>query len=93
MLIVWRLLDEGKFLLKNLQGYAEYCEKVRSRLLPFPVVNELGEPWLYPSASLLVSSWRSHKIFAIHYFENKYNTIKCKIVRRVICVARLVGER
>jgi protein-S-isoprenylcysteine O-methyltransferase Ste14 len=35
MLIVWRLLDEGKFLLKNLAGYAEYCEKVRSRLLPF----------------------------------------------------------
>jgi protein-S-isoprenylcysteine O-methyltransferase Ste14 len=35
LVIVWRLLDEGKFLLRNLQGYAEYREKVRSRLLPF----------------------------------------------------------
>ncbi len=33
--IVWRLLDEEKFLLGNLQGYAEYREKVRHRLLPF----------------------------------------------------------
>ena len=35
LVIVWRLLDEEKFLLRNLQGYAEYSEKVRSRLLPF----------------------------------------------------------
>ena len=35
LMIVWRLLDEEKFLLRNLQGYTEYCEKVRSRLLPF----------------------------------------------------------
>jgi protein-S-isoprenylcysteine O-methyltransferase Ste14 len=35
LLIVWRLLDEEKFLLRNLQGYAEYSDKVRSRLLPF----------------------------------------------------------
>jgi len=27
LVIVWRLLDEEKFLLRNLQGYAEYCEK------------------------------------------------------------------
>jgi protein-S-isoprenylcysteine O-methyltransferase Ste14 len=35
LLIVWRLLDEEKFLLKNPQDYAEYSEKVHSRLLPF----------------------------------------------------------
>ncbi len=33
--LVWRLLDEEKFLKKNLPGYAEYCEKVRYRLIPF----------------------------------------------------------
>lgn len=33
--IVWRLLDEEKFLAKNLSGYAEYQEKVKYRLLPF----------------------------------------------------------
>lgn len=33
--LIWRLLDEEKFLLKNLQGYREYCRKVRYRLIPF----------------------------------------------------------
>jgi protein-S-isoprenylcysteine O-methyltransferase Ste14 len=33
--IMWRLLDEEKFLQKNLQGYADYCQKVRYRLMPF----------------------------------------------------------
>jgi protein-S-isoprenylcysteine O-methyltransferase Ste14 len=33
--IVWRLLEEEKFLAKNLQGYASYREKVRYRLIPF----------------------------------------------------------
>jgi protein-S-isoprenylcysteine O-methyltransferase Ste14 len=33
--IVWRLLDEEKFLSKNLPGYAEYCRKTRYRLIPF----------------------------------------------------------
>ena len=32
--ITWRLLDEEKFLSKNLPGYAEYCKTVRSRLIP-----------------------------------------------------------
>lgn len=32
--IVWRLLDEEKFLAKNLAGYTQYQEKVRYRLLP-----------------------------------------------------------
>jgi protein-S-isoprenylcysteine O-methyltransferase Ste14 len=32
--IVWRLLDEEKFLSKNLPGYTEYCKTVRSRLIP-----------------------------------------------------------
>jgi protein-S-isoprenylcysteine O-methyltransferase Ste14 len=32
--VVWRLLDEEKFLAKNLPGYAEYRSKVRYRLLP-----------------------------------------------------------
>lgn len=33
--LIWRLLDEEKFLQKNLPGYADYCRKVRYRLLPF----------------------------------------------------------
>jgi protein-S-isoprenylcysteine O-methyltransferase Ste14 len=33
--LIWRLLDEEKFLAKNLQGYAEYKNKVRYRLMPF----------------------------------------------------------
>lgn len=32
--IVWRLLNEENYLSKNLQGYKEYCKKVRWRLLP-----------------------------------------------------------
>jgi protein-S-isoprenylcysteine O-methyltransferase Ste14 len=32
--IVWRLLDEERFLVKNLKGYAEYRERVRYRLIP-----------------------------------------------------------
>ncbi len=35
VIIVWRLLEEEKFLLKHLQGYTEYCQKVRYRLMPF----------------------------------------------------------
>jgi protein-S-isoprenylcysteine O-methyltransferase Ste14 len=33
-LLAWRLLDEEKFLHKNLPGYAEYTQKVRYRLVP-----------------------------------------------------------
>ena len=32
--IVWRLLDEERYLSKNLSGYSEYCKKVRWRLFP-----------------------------------------------------------
>ena len=32
--IVWRLLDEERFLTSRLQGYAAYCEKTRARLVP-----------------------------------------------------------
>lgn len=32
--IVWRLLDEERFLKKNLPGYADYCRRVRCRLVP-----------------------------------------------------------
>lgn len=32
--LLWRLLDEEKFLAKNLPGYAEYMNRVRSRLIP-----------------------------------------------------------
>ncbi len=32
--LVWRLLDEEKFLAKNLPGYTEYCTKVRWHLIP-----------------------------------------------------------
>jgi len=34
LVIVWRLLDEEKFLAKNLAGYSEYQNAVRYRLLP-----------------------------------------------------------
>jgi len=33
--LIWRLLDEEKFLKKNLAGYADYCRKVRYRMVPF----------------------------------------------------------
>jgi protein-S-isoprenylcysteine O-methyltransferase Ste14 len=33
--LIWRLLDEEKFLAKNLRGYVEYKNKVRYRLIPF----------------------------------------------------------
>jgi protein-S-isoprenylcysteine O-methyltransferase Ste14 len=32
--LLWRLLDEERFLSKNLPGYAEYCAKVRWRMIP-----------------------------------------------------------
>jgi len=32
--LVWRLLDEEKFLAENLPGYTEYCGKVRWHLIP-----------------------------------------------------------
>jgi protein-S-isoprenylcysteine O-methyltransferase Ste14 len=32
--IVWRLLDEERFLEKNLPGYSNYCNRVRYRLVP-----------------------------------------------------------
>ena len=32
--LIWRLLDEERFLAKNLPGYREYCAKVRSRMIP-----------------------------------------------------------
>jgi protein-S-isoprenylcysteine O-methyltransferase Ste14 len=35
LLIVWRILDEERFLVKNLQGYGEYRSVVKYRLLPF----------------------------------------------------------
>jgi protein-S-isoprenylcysteine O-methyltransferase Ste14 len=34
LIIILRLLDEEKFLSKNLPGYNEYCQKVRYRLIP-----------------------------------------------------------
>lgn len=32
--LIWRLLDEEKFLAKNLPGYSEYQKKIRHRLVP-----------------------------------------------------------
>ncbi len=32
--LIWRLLDEEKFLAKNLPGYIDYCAKVGWRLIP-----------------------------------------------------------
>src|SRR5262245_36552301 len=34
-ILVWRLLDEERFLHRNLPGYTEYTQKVRYRLIPF----------------------------------------------------------
>jgi protein-S-isoprenylcysteine O-methyltransferase Ste14 len=34
LVIVWRLIDEEKFLSKNLQGYAEYRQRIQYRLVP-----------------------------------------------------------
>src|SRR5215467_12967268 len=33
--LIWRLIDEEKFLHKNLPGYTEYANKVKYRLIPF----------------------------------------------------------
>jgi protein-S-isoprenylcysteine O-methyltransferase Ste14 len=33
--LVWRLLDEERFLVRNLPGYEEYRRKVTYRLAPF----------------------------------------------------------
>jgi len=33
--LIWRLIDEEKFLCKNLPGYTEYANKVKYRLIPF----------------------------------------------------------
>ena len=35
LIIIWRLLDEGQFLVKNLPGYSEYNNQVRYRPVPF----------------------------------------------------------
>jgi protein-S-isoprenylcysteine O-methyltransferase Ste14 len=35
LVIVWRLLDEERFLSEHLPGYSDYREKVRYRLVPF----------------------------------------------------------
>ena len=32
--LIWRIVDEEKFLRANLKGYSEYCQKVKHRLLP-----------------------------------------------------------
>jgi protein-S-isoprenylcysteine O-methyltransferase Ste14 len=32
--LIWRLIDEERFLARNLPGYTEYQEKVRYRLIP-----------------------------------------------------------
>jgi protein-S-isoprenylcysteine O-methyltransferase Ste14 len=32
--LVWRLIDEERFLSRNLPGYTEYCQRVRYRLIP-----------------------------------------------------------
>lgn len=33
--LIWRLLDEERMLGQDLKGYAEYCQNVRWRLIPF----------------------------------------------------------
>jgi len=33
--MVWRIFDEEKFLRENLEGYTDYCNRVKFRLIPF----------------------------------------------------------
>jgi protein-S-isoprenylcysteine O-methyltransferase Ste14 len=33
--LIWRLLDEERFLAANLPGYSEYQKRVRHRFIPF----------------------------------------------------------
>ena len=33
--VIWRLLEEERFLAENLAGYTEYRDKTRYRLIPF----------------------------------------------------------
>jgi len=33
--LIWRLLDEERFLRENLSGYVDYQAKVKYRLVPF----------------------------------------------------------
>jgi protein-S-isoprenylcysteine O-methyltransferase Ste14 len=33
--LAWRLLDEERFLTRNLPGYADYCRRTRYRLIPW----------------------------------------------------------
>jgi protein-S-isoprenylcysteine O-methyltransferase Ste14 len=35
LVLVWRLLDEERYLAEHLPGYGEYCRNVRRRLVPF----------------------------------------------------------
>jgi protein-S-isoprenylcysteine O-methyltransferase Ste14 len=35
LVLVLRLLDEERFLGRNLPGYTEYCQRVRYRLVPY----------------------------------------------------------
>jgi protein-S-isoprenylcysteine O-methyltransferase Ste14 len=33
--LAWRLIDEERVLLRDLEGYADYRNRVRARLIPF----------------------------------------------------------
>lgn len=33
--LVWRMLDEERFLARNLPGYIDYQDRVRYRLIPY----------------------------------------------------------
>jgi protein-S-isoprenylcysteine O-methyltransferase Ste14 len=33
--LIWRLIDEERFLVRNLPGSAQYRQRVRYRLVPF----------------------------------------------------------
>ncbi|GAG74205.1 unnamed protein product [marine sediment metagenome] len=35
VILILRILNEEKLLSKNLQGYDEYCQKTRFRIIPF----------------------------------------------------------
>jgi protein-S-isoprenylcysteine O-methyltransferase Ste14 len=35
LFLIWRLIDEERFLATNLPGYTEYQKRVRHRIVPF----------------------------------------------------------
>lgn len=51
--VVWRLLDEERFLLQNLSGYGEYRSKVKHRLIPLVWASRFARAdWVGPTIQI-----------------------------------------